>query len=162
MINNRDKHDGHVTGEPEKPLFVGKNASFSKYSWACYVPKRMLGWSGGGGSTQNEKLLGGLPSWLRDKASTGQCRRRGLKPWSRKTPRALDQLSPCTTTSEPMLGRPGRAATEPTCPRARASRQEKLPPSGACTPPLERSPCSLQPERSRCSDEDPAQPEINK
>lgn len=61
MINNRDKHDGHVIGEQEKPLFVEKNASFNKYSWACYVPKRMLGWSGGEGSTQNEKLLGGLP-----------------------------------------------------------------------------------------------------
>ena len=68
MINNGDKHDGHVIGEPEKLLLVDKNTSFNKRSWACYVPKRMLGWSGGGGAHKMKsaaphlkKLLRGFP-----------------------------------------------------------------------------------------------------
>ena len=45
----------------------------------------------------------GLPWWLSGKESTCQCRRHGFNPWSRKIPRAMEQLSPCVTTIEPVL-----------------------------------------------------------
>ena len=45
----------------------------------------------------------GLPWWLRDKASACQCRRHEFHPWSGKIPCAAEQLSPCTTTIEPVL-----------------------------------------------------------
>ena len=44
----------------------------------------------------------GLPWWFSDKESACQCRRRGFNLWSTKTPHATEQLSPCTTTIEPM------------------------------------------------------------
>ena len=121
MINNGDNHDGHVIGEPEKLLLIDKNTSFNKRFWACYVPKRMLGWSGGGGADKMKsaapnlkKLLRRLPWGLRDKARACQCRRHGFKPWSRNTPRASEQVSPRRTTTEAVLCRPGVAAAEPT------------------------------------------------
>ena len=33
-----------------------------------------------------------IPWWLSGKESTCQCRRRGFKPWSRKTPQTVEQL----------------------------------------------------------------------
>ena len=44
-----------------------------------------------------------LPWWLSGKESTRQCRRHGFDPWSRKTPHAVQQLSSCTTTTEPVF-----------------------------------------------------------
>ena len=172
MINNQDKHDGHVIGEPEKLLLMDKNTSFNKHSWACYVPKRMLGWSGGRGACNVEsaapdleKLLRGLPRWPRDKACACQRRRHGFKPRSGNIPCASEQLSPCTTAMDSVLYRLGVAATEPTdhgsrSPRTlepvlhdKSSHRDEEP-----ARQLERSPCSLQPERSLCSGEDPEQP----
>ena len=43
-----------------------------------------------------------LPWWLSGKESV-QCRRRGFNPSSGKIPRASEQLSPSTTTTEPVL-----------------------------------------------------------
>ena len=37
------------------------------------------------------------------KESTCQCRRHGFNPWSRKIPAASEQLSPCATTTKPVL-----------------------------------------------------------
>ena len=45
----------------------------------------------------------GLPGWLRGKESACQCRRHGFGSWSRKIPHAMEQLSACTTTREPVL-----------------------------------------------------------
>ena len=46
----------------------------------------------------------GKPSeWLSGKESGCQCRRHRFNPWSRKIPHALEQLSLCTTTTEPVL-----------------------------------------------------------
>ena len=44
-----------------------------------------------------------LPSWLSSKESTCQFGRHGFDPWSRKTPHAVEQLSLCATTAEPVL-----------------------------------------------------------
>ena len=54
----------------------------------------------------------GLPRWLSGKESTCQCRRHRLDLWSRKIPHAVEQLSPCATTIEPVLWSPGTATTE--------------------------------------------------
>ena len=45
----------------------------------------------------------GLPWWLSDKDSTCQCKRLGFDPLSRKIPHTAEQLSPCATTTEPVL-----------------------------------------------------------
>ena len=55
----------------------------------------------------------GLPWWLSGKKSACQCKRYGFDPWSRKIPHAVEQVSPCATTTE-------------LCSRARALRQENL------------------------------------
>ena len=58
-----------------------------------------------------KKTNKGLPWWLSGKESTCQCRRH-FNPWSRKIPRATQQLSLCTTTIKPVLSCPGTATTE--------------------------------------------------
>ena len=52
------------------------------------------------GAKWNKELK---PWWLSGKESTCQCRRHGFDPWSGKIPHASEQLSPCTTATEPML-----------------------------------------------------------
>ena len=56
----------------------------------------------------------------------------GFNPWSGEIPHAVEELSPCATTTEPVLWIRGAATTEPRdantedhAPRARAPRQEK-------------------------------------
>ena len=74
-----------------------------------------------------------LPWWLGGKESTCQYRRQGFSLWSGKIPHALEQISPCATTIEPVfygleaeLLSTCSATTEPMLPRASAP-QEKLP-----------------------------------
>ena len=65
----------------------------------------------------------GLPWWLSGKECACQCRRHGFKSWSGKILHAKKQLSPCTTTSEPVLWSLGTTTAEPRVPvrpRARA------------------------------------------
>ena len=50
-----------------------------------------------------KKAVVGFPWWLSGKESTCQCRRHGFDSWSRKIPHAVEQLSPCTTTTELVL-----------------------------------------------------------
>ena len=45
----------------------------------------------------------GLPWWHSGWESACQCKGHGFKPWSGKIPHAAEQLSPCTTTTEPTL-----------------------------------------------------------
>ena len=56
--------------------------------------------------------LSGLPWWLSGKESACHWKRHGFNPWSRKIPHAVEELSPCITTMEPMLWSPGTAAIE--------------------------------------------------
>ena len=51
---------------------------------------------------RHKKKTTGLPWWFNGKESACQCRRHGFKPWSGKIPHAAEQLSPCTTTVEPV------------------------------------------------------------
>ena len=41
------------------------------------------------------------PWWRSGQESACQCRGHGFEPWSGKIPHATEQLSPCTTTTEP-------------------------------------------------------------
>ena len=45
----------------------------------------------------------GLPWGFNGKESAGQCWGHGFDPWSGKIPHAGKNLSPCTTTTEPVL-----------------------------------------------------------
>ena len=49
----------------------------------------------------------GLPQKLSSKESTSQYKRPGLDPWSRKIPRASEQLTPCTITTGVCALEPG-------------------------------------------------------
>ena len=40
------------------------------------------------------------------------CKRHGFDPWSKKIPYAVEQLSPCTAITEPVLQSPETATTE--------------------------------------------------
>ena len=78
----------------------------------------------------------GLPWWLNGEETVCQCRRHRLDPWYWKIPHATEQLSPGTTTIEPVLAlEPGNCnhwAGEPKLlktvhPRAHAPQEEKPP-----------------------------------
>ena len=55
----------------------------------------------GGGGLSNQKIwVQGLPLWHSHLESACQCREHGFEPWSGKIPHAVEQLSPCTTSTE--------------------------------------------------------------
>ena len=58
-------------------------------------------YSGGEHPKQSKEIVSGLPWWLSGKESIYQSRRHGFDPWSRRTPHAVEQLSPCATALEP-------------------------------------------------------------
>ena len=60
----------------------------------------------------------GLPWWLSDKEPACQSRRHGFKPRFGKIPHATEQVSPFTTTPEPVLQSPGATAREATTRRS--------------------------------------------
>ena len=80
----------------------------------------------------NRSMILGLSCWLSGKECTCQCWRHRFDPWSGKIPHAAEQLSLCTTTTEPMY------------PRAHALQQEKPPQWAAQASQLESSPHSPQ------------------
>ena len=92
----------------------------------------------------------------------------GFHPWSRTIPRASEQLSPCTTTIEPVALEPGGCnyqlhvphLRQTARPRACALQQEKPPQWEAHAPQLESSLCLLQLEKNPHGNQDPAQPKI--
>ena len=92
----------------------------------------------------------GLPWWLSGKEFACQCRRHKFYLWLGKIPHATEQLSLCTTSIHncwahvPWLLVP--ACLEPML----------------CHKRSHCSPHSPQPEKSPCSNEDPAQSKINK
>ena len=98
----------------------------------------------------------GLPWWLSGKESICQCRRHGSAPWSGKTPHATEELSLCTTSTEPVLWGPGQNywACRPqlpkaACPRAHALQQEKPPKWDACTTTREKPGPPQGPSRAK-------------
>ena len=96
-------------------------------------------------------LTPGLPWWLSGKESTCQCRGHGFDPWSRKISHASEQLSPCATILKPLH------------PKACALQQGKQPQWEAHPSwHLESSSHSPKLEKSPSTNEDPAQPKMNK
>ena len=99
-----------------------------------------------------------VAQWLRIRLPVQETRVRSLV-W--KIPHAAVQLSLCTTTVEPALQASGTAMTEAQMPRVQAPQQEATPVRRPSTS-MKSISCSLQLEKSPCSNEDPAQPKINK
>ena len=65
---------------------------------------------GGGGDQPDQMLLMGqenlglgLPWWHSSEESACQCRGHGFEPWPGKILHAVEQLSPCATTTEPAI-----------------------------------------------------------
>ena len=111
---------------------------------------------------QMQEGLSGLCWWLSGKESTCQCRRCGCDPWSKNIPHAMEQLSPCATTTGPVLQSPGTVTTEPAhsrvhAPRRRSHHRKKPTPCN-----WRVSPRWPQLEKSRSSNEVPAPSQINK
>ena len=99
-------------------------------------------------SPQKDKNLSlGFPWWLGGEESACQCRRHRFDPWSEKIPYAPEQLSPCTTTIEPVLWSSGDATAEPMLHGRRSHCNER--------------PVHHDQKRSPHSNEDPTQPKIN-
>ena len=109
-----------------------------------------------------QNKLGGLPWWFSGKESTWQCRRHGFHSWSGKTPRTLEQLSLCATTTEPVLRNPGATTPEARALRGHAPQQEEPRRREACTLQLKSSPHLPQLEKSPRGNKDPAQPQKEK
>ena len=84
------------------------------------------------------------------------CKRHGFDPWSKKIPRAVEQLSPSTMT-EPVLQSPETLTTEAHVPWSVGSTRAA---------PAMRSPCTTARESPRekqpRSNKDTTQPKINK
>ena len=93
---------------------------------------------------QNKKGNCGLSWWLSGKESTCRCRRHGFHPWSRKIPRALEQLSPCPTTAGPECPNDWSPHTS----NQRSTREATS----------KRSLRTTSGEQPTCSKKDPAQP----
>ena len=91
----------------------------------------------------------GLPWWSSGLRTTLQCRGHQFSPWSRKTPHAAGQPSPCATTSE-------ARALEPEICRKRRCCSEK--PVHHCRV----APLAATREKPSRKNEDLAQPQINK
>ena len=108
----------------------------------------------------------GCSCGLSGEESVWQWRGHGFYPWSRRIPHTAEQLSLCTTTTEPVLQSPWATTTELTCPNywslhtveARAPPQEKP----LQWEPMHHSwrvaPVLAQLEKSLCSNQDPTQP----
>ena len=107
----------------------------------------------------------GLPWWFSGKESACQCRRHRFNLWSRKIPRAKEQLSPCSATLQP--GSQNYRAhilelPKPSCPASCHLQHEKPPWWEVCAPQLESSPCSPQLEKARKAVKTSAQPKVNR
>ena len=92
----------------------------------------------------NKKVLSKLYPWdFPGMVSTYQCRRHGFDPWPVRIPHAVELLSLCATTNEPVLWSP-RVATIGTC----AVQQEKPLQQQSPSPP----PCTK--EKPTCSNKE--------
>ena len=84
----------------------------------------------------------------------------GFDPWSGKTPHAEEQLSLCTTTTEPGLQSPGAATTEALSALEAVLLNKRIHRNEKPTPHNWSSACSLQLEKKLWGNEDPAYPRI--
>ena len=62
-----------------------------------------LPWSPHLSEHPHKLTIWGLPWWFSGKESACQCRRRGFNPWSGRIPHTSEQVSPHTTTTEPVF-----------------------------------------------------------
>ncbi|KAM9079980.1 asparaginyl-tRNA synthetase isoform 2-T2 [Megaptera novaeangliae] len=81
-----------------------------------------------------------------------------FEPWSRKIPHATEQLSPCDTTTEPVLYSLCATTTEAHAPRAHAAQREKPPQREACAPQQGVTLARRNWGKPTCSNEDPTLP----
>ena len=68
-----------------------------------------------GPSKVRKRVNVGLPWWRSGWESACQRRGHGFDPSPGKIPHAAEQLSPCATTTEPVLWSPLATTTEPAC-----------------------------------------------
>ena len=109
-----------------------------------------------GVASKQNKPTPGLLLWLSGKESTSQHKKYGFSSWPGGW-HAVEQLSLCLTTIEPVLWSPGAATTEAHTPWNLGSATRKATTVRSLQSQLESSPHLLQLEKSPCSNEGPAQ-----
>ena len=85
-----------------------------------------------------------------------------VQAWSRKIPHAVEQLSPCATTTEPVRLEPLSHNYWAHVPRARAPQQKKPPQWEARASQRRVAPARRNYRKPVHSYEDPTQPKLNK
>ena len=113
-------------------------------AWACWVCKVLLCFSWGKVGRIEEKMQPGAPNAC-------QCRGRGFSPWSRKIPHAMRQLSPCTTTTEPVCCKEWSPSAYSLCSVTRQATAMRSPRTT-----MRSSPWSLQSEKAHAKQQRPS------
>ena len=113
-------------------------------AWACWVCKVFLCFSWGRVGRIGEKMQPGVPNAC-------QCRGRGFSPWSRKIPHAMRQLSPCTTTTEPVCCKEWSPSAYSLCSVTRQATAMRSPRTT-----MRSSPWSLQSEKAHAKQQRPS------
>ena len=103
-----------------------------------------------------------LPWWFSGTESACQCRRHEFDPWSGKIPYATEQLSLCTTTTERVLWSPRTTTAETCVPRSLCSTTGKAVTVRSLCTAARMAPTTTRGKKSSHSNEDAAQPKINK
>ena len=115
----------------------------------------------GGSKNANKNGHVGLPWWYNGWQPACQCRGHGFDPWSWWIPRALQQLSLCTTITEPALQSPRAAITEAHAAQSPRSATRETTTMGSLHTSPGEQPRSPQLEKARTSNKEPVQPKTN-
>ena len=91
----------------------------------------------------------GPPWWLSGKESAHQCKRHEVDPRSRSISHAAEWGDLCAPATENVRWARELQLLKPIYPKPHAPQQEKSLQWEDCTPHLESSPCSLQPEKTK-------------
>ena len=97
-----------------KPLTLEKIHMVQKHMKRCSVALFIM-------KMPNKTKGLGLSWWSSGEESACQCRRHKCDPWFRKIPRAVEQISPCATTTKPACC----SYWNSMCPRAGVPQQKK-------------------------------------
>ena len=104
----------------------------------------------------------GFPGGSDGRKNLPAIRRPGFDPWVGKILHAMEQLSLCSTNTEPLLYSLGAATTEARRPQSLCSAAREAPTVRSLHTAKKSRPHSPPLEKSPSSSEDPAQPKINK
>ena len=126
------------------------NRIFPSFQWKSMPGWRTLSFSGSSAHLWTSKL----PTWVRLKKKKKLKELpwwlSGFDPWSEETPQAVEQLSPCTTTTEPVLCSLGATTPEALTSEDPRSTGESLQ-REACASPQRAAPARCNSRKARAA-----------